>query len=177
MPATSPASNVPLSLDTATIRGELNSPDPVIALAVALVAFHALTRKRVRELRLTDIVDGHLIIGDRDIPLAAPVRTRLAAWLNHRNRTWPGSANPHLLINRRTAPRLVPVGAQFPWLHTTLRPQALREDRILSEIHATGGDIRRICDLFGLSVAGATRYLMTVEHPDLTTLGTWVPRT
>jgi hypothetical protein len=177
MPATSPASNVPLSLDTATIRGELNSPDPVIALAVALVAFHALTRKRVRELRLTDIVDGHLIIGDRDIPLAAPVRTRLAAWLNHRNRTWPGSANPHLLINRRTAPRLVPVGAQFPWLHTTLRPQALREDRILSEIHATGGDIRRICDLFGLSVEGATRYLMTVEHPDLTTPGDWVPRT
>ena len=41
----------------------------------------------------------------------------------------------------------------------------------------TGGDIRRICDLFGLSVAGATRYLMTVEHAHLTTPGTWVPRT
>jgi site-specific recombinase XerC len=177
MKASPVATNVPLSLDTAAIRGELNSPDPVIALAVALVAFHALTRKRVRALHLTDIVDGHLILGDRAIPLAAPVRTRLAAWLNHRNRTWPGTANPHLLINRRTAPRLVPVGAQFPWLHTTLRPQALREDRILSEIHATGGDIRRICDLFGLSVEGATRYLMTVEHPDLTTPGTWVPRT
>ena len=177
MKASPVATNVPLSLDTAAIRGELNSPDPVIALAVALVAFHALTRKRVRALHLTDIVDGHLILGDRAIPLAAPVRTRLAAWLNHRNRTWPGTANPHLLINRRTAPRLVPVGAQFPWLHTTLRPQALREDRILSEIHATGGDIRRICDLFGLSVEGATRYLMTVEHPDLTTPGTWVQRT
>jgi len=46
-----------------------------------------------------------------------------------------------------------------------------------SQIHATGGDIRRICDLFGLSVEGATRYLRTVEHPDLTTPGEWVPRT
>ena len=46
-----------------------------------------------------------------------------------------------------------------------------------SEIHATDGDIRRICDLFGLSVEGATRYRKTVEHPDLTTLGGWVPRT
>ena len=70
-----------------------------------------------------------------------------------------------------------PVGRRYPWLHTTLRPQSLREDRILSEIHATGGDIRRICDLFGLSVEGATRYLKSVEHHDLTTPGMWVPRT
>jgi hypothetical protein len=175
---TSPvATNVPLSLNTAAIRGELNSANPVIALAVALVAFHALTGKRVRELRLTDIVDGRMLIGERTIPLAAPVRTRLAAWLDHRNRTWPGSANPHLLINRRTAPRLLPVSPTFPWRHTTLRPQSLREDRILSEIHATGGDIRSICDLFGLSVEGATRYLRAVEHPDLTTPADWVPRT
>jgi len=46
-----------------------------------------------------------------------------------------------------------------------------------SQIHATGCDIRRICDLFGLSVDGATCHLRTVEHPDLTTPGEWVPRT
>ena len=177
MPTTSPASNAPLPLDTATIRSALNSPDPVIALAIALVAFPALTVKQVRRLQLTDIVDGRLIVDGRSIPLAAPVRTRLSAWLDHRNRTWPNTPNPHLLVNRRTAPRLVPVSRQFPWLRTNLRPQALREDRILGEIHATGGDIRRICDLFGLTIEGATRYLMTVEHPDLTTPGTWVPRT
>lgn len=73
--------------------------------------------------------------------------------------------------SRRTAPRLVPVGHNFPWKGITLRPQALREDRILHEIHATGGDVRRICDLFGLSIEGATRYLKTVEHPDLTIEG------
>ena len=160
---------IPLALDPAVIREELNHPDPVVALAVALVAFHALTGKQLRAIKLTDIVDGQLTVGDRVIPLAAPVRTRLTAWLNQRNRRWPASANPHLLVSRRTAPRLVPVGHSFPWKGITLRPQALREDRILHEIHATGGDIRRVCDLFGLSVEGATRYLKTIEHPDLTT--------
>ncbi|MCA9239612.1 MAG: hypothetical protein KDA37_05410 [Planctomycetales bacterium] len=160
--------NIPLALDPVVIRGELNHPDPVVALAVALIAFHAITGKQLRRIMLTDIVDGRLTIGDRVIPLAAPVRTRLAAWLDHRNRRWPGCINPHLLVSRRTAPRLVPVGHSFPWKGITLRPQALREDRILHEIHATGGDVRRICDLFGLSVEGATRYLKTVEHPDLT---------
>lgn len=162
------ATNVPLPLDTALIRTELNSPNPAVALAVALVAFHALTVKEVRELQLTDITGGRMLLGDRDIPLAAPVRTRLTAWLNYRNQTWPGSANPHLLINRRTAPRLITVGRAFPWKDTAFRPQALREDRILHEIRDTGGDVRRLCDLFGLSVEGATRYLKTVEHPALT---------
>ena len=161
------AGNIPLPLDPAVVRAELNSANPAVALAVALVAFHALTGQQLRELRLTDIVDGRLRLRGRDIPLAAPVRTRLAAWLNYRNQTWPASANPHLLVSRRTAPRLVTVGHSFPWIHSTLRPRALREDRILHEIHATGGDVRRICDLFGLSVSGATRYLDTVEHPDL----------
>jgi hypothetical protein len=159
------------------IREELHHPDPAVALAVSLIAFHALTKSEFRNLKLTDIVDGRLRIGDRDIPLAAPVRTRLAAWLDHRQRRWPNSANPHLLVSRRTAPRLVPVGHNFPWKGITLPPQALREDRILHEIHSTGGDVRRICDLFGLSVEGATRYLKTVEHPELTIEGDRIART
>jgi hypothetical protein len=159
--------NLPMPLDPALIRAELDSLNPAVALAVALVAFHGLTGKQVRELQLTDIVDGRLHLDGRDIPLAAPVRTRLSAWLDHRNRTWPATANPHLLINRRTAPRIVPSGPSFPWKNSAVRPRALREDRILHEIHATGGDVRRIYDLFGLSVEGASRYLKTVAHPDL----------
>ena len=69
-----------------------------------------------------------------------------------------------------SAPRLVVAGPSFPWKDSRIRPRALREDRILHEIHATGGDVRRIYDLFGLSVEGATRYLKTIEHPDLTTV-------
>jgi hypothetical protein len=167
LPVTPVATNIPLPLDVAAVRAELNSSNPAVALAVALVAFHALTGKQVRELLITDIVDGRLLLEGRDIPLAAPVRTRLAAWLDYRNQTWPSSANPHLLVSRRTAPRLVPVSRAYPWKQATLRPRALREDRILNEIHATGGDVRLISDLFGLTVSGATRYLDTLEHADL----------
>jgi hypothetical protein len=37
--------------------------------------------------------------------------------------------------------------------------QLIRRDRILDEAHATGGDVRRLIDLFGLSVEGAHRYV------------------
>lgn len=42
-----------------------------------------------------------------------------------------------------------------------------REDRILHELHASGGDLRRICDMFGLSIAGASRCSSVLAHPDL----------
>lgn len=158
---------VPLPLDGEAIRRALDSPDPATALAVALVAFHALTAKQLSLLKLTDIVDARLALDGRDIPLAGPVVVRLTAWLDYRAATWPGSINPHLFVGRRSDPRLVAVGKQFPWTKTGLRPQALREDRILQEIHANGGDVRRICDLFGLSIDGAMRYALTVAHPDL----------
>jgi hypothetical protein len=177
IPASLTATNIPLAADAALIRQHLNSPEPVIALAVALVSFHALTNLQLRQLKLTDIVDGTLTLEGRSIPLAAPVRTRLTAWLDDRARTWPNTVNPHLIISRKTGPRLIPVSRQYPWKRASLQPQLLREDRILNEIHATGGDVRRVCDLFGLSVSGATRYLGTVEHPDLTNQGERVQRT
>ncbi|ABW12019.1 hypothetical protein Franean1_2589 [Parafrankia sp. EAN1pec] len=51
----------------------------------------------------------------------------------------------------------------FEFLRFLGRP---REDRILNEAHATGGDASRITDLFGLSVSASTRYTATVDHPD-----------
>ncbi len=115
---------------------------------------------------LTDIADGRLVVGERTIPLAGPVLSRVGAWLDHRTRTWPATANPHLFVNRRTAPRLTPVSRPFPWRHVDFAPQTLREDRILDEVRATGGDIRRVCELFGLSVGGAMRYTTTLDETD-----------
>ena len=43
---------------------------------------------------------------------------------------------------------------------------ALRQDRILAEVHA-GGDERRICDFFGVTIATAEYYAATMNHPDL----------
>ena len=74
--------NNPMPLDTALIHEKLTSPHPVIAMAVSLVAFHALTAKQVSELLVSDIVDGRLNLVGRSIPLAAAVRERLARWLD-----------------------------------------------------------------------------------------------
>lgn len=174
MKSTTTQATVPLPLDTRLIRGELNSTNPAVALAVALVAFHALTAKQVAALRLTDIADGRLRLPGRSIPLAQPVRDRLTRWLDHRARTWPNSQNPHLLITRRSAPRLVPVSRTFPWRISSVKPRALRDDRILAEVRATGGDHRRLADLFGVSINAAGRYVDTLEHPDLAAAGTHV---
>jgi len=54
------------------------------------------------------------------------------------------------------------------WLHHQLGTsgQLIRQDRILDEAHATSGDLRMICELFGLSATGAMRYIATVNSPD-----------
>lgn len=64
---------------------------------------------------LTDIADGHLALDDRSIPLADPVRERLARRLDHRAAKWPNSQNPHLIVNQRSAPRLMAANRTYPW--------------------------------------------------------------
>jgi site-specific recombinase XerC len=153
----------PLPLNLDTVREAIHSGQPARAALAALVAFHALRSGQLASLELTDIRDGRLHLDGRAIPLASPVRERLAAWLDERARRWPATVNPHLFINWYTAVRETPVS--IPWISHTLgiSPQAVREDRILDEALATGGDIRRLCDLFGLTVGGAERYTRPAE--------------
>jgi len=158
-----PRHSVPQALDAEEILTGLNSPEPAIAAAVALVAFHGLSNLQLRRLQLTDIIDGRLMLNGRMIPLAAPVRVRLRAWLDERAKRWPRTLNPHLFITQHTAPRLGMPGHQFPWRKAGISAQALRTDRILQEAQASGGDVRRICDLFGLTVDSATRYIRAIE--------------
>jgi hypothetical protein len=150
----SPETRNPLPVQTSLLHEALRSEQPARAVLAALVGFHALRNGQLRELQLTDVREGRLYLLDRTILLAPPVRERLAAWLNHRARRWPRTVNPHLLINTYTAVRTGAVSNL--WVNQTLglSTQAVREDRILDEAIATGGDIRRLCDLFGLSVKG-----------------------
>lgn len=57
------------------------------------------------------------------------------------------------------------------WISTSMgmTVQEAREDLILHELHASGGDIRRLCDMFGRSIAGASRYSAVLTHPGLAT--------
>ena len=156
----------PLPLNLDTVREAIRSGQPARAALAALVAFHALRSWQLASLTLTDIRDGRLHLDGRVIPLAGPVRERLAAWLVERARRWPATVNPHLFINWYTAVRICPVSR--PWITSTIgaSAQAIREDRILNEALATDGDIRRLCDLFGLTVGGAERYAWALGPGD-----------
>ena len=158
-----------MPLEPAVISSALHSPDPARAALTALIAFHGLRSGQLRGLQLTDVRDRRLHLRDRVVLLADAVTDRLDAYLHYRQQRWPNTTNPHLFINFRSAIRTSPVGNRWLWLTLDLPggSQALREDRILNEAQATGGDVRRLCDLFGISVAAATRYTNTVDHPDL----------
>lgn len=162
---------VPLPANISILREGLRSPDPTRSVMTALLAFHGLRPGQLRGLLLTDIRDGRLYLGGdaRGIPLAGPVRVRLAAYLDYRNTRWPHTANAHLFIHYRTALGTRPVGNRWPALVLGLPARDLRTDRILDEVHASGGDVRRICDLFGLSVKAALRYTAVLGPPGLDT--------
>jgi integrase len=163
----------PVPANLHAVRDALHSLDPAQALLVALIAFCGLRTGQLRRLQLADFHDGRLHVDGRVIVPADPVRERLAAWLEHRHRRWPRTTNPHLFIHFRSAVRLESVGPRWTWLKLGdgLSAAAIREDRILEEAHASGGDARRPADLFGLSSQAGTRYTATVDHPDLIQLG------
>jgi hypothetical protein len=166
-----PETREPLPLGQLTmLREALDSGNPPRAALAALVAFHGLRNQQLRDLQLSDVRDGRLRIGERSILLAPPVRERLTAYLDHRGRRWPTTVNPHLFINVRTAVRTGRVSHLYINQTVGLPVQLIREDRILHEAHATGGDVRRLCDLFGLSVVGAQRYTATLDHPGMSQL-------
>jgi integrase len=163
-----PETRMPLPGDLAIIREGLRSTDSTRAAMTALLAFHGVRVGQIRHLQLTDIRDGRLYLPTHTVLLAKPVRVRLAAYLDYRNQRWPRTANPHLFIHHRTATGVKPVGPRWPQLALGTAAGIIRVDRIVDEVLATGGDLRRIYDLFGMSIAGAKHYTAVLNHPDLT---------
>lgn len=157
---------IPMPIDTARIQAALNSPNPAVAAITALIGIHGLRPRETCALNLTDIRDQRIHLPDRTILLAPAAKTRLDAYLNHRHQRWPATVNPHVLIHTRSAPTLEQVTAQWLTRQVGIQPQALRRDRILAEADA-GGDERRICDFFGVTIETAAYYVATVNHPDL----------
>lgn len=159
--------NQPRPVNVEKLRAALHSNDPLRAFVAALQAFYALEPRQLLTLQLTDIRDGRLHLNGRVIPLAEPVKQRLAAYLDYRAQRFPRTVNPHLFVNHYSAGHTGPTYRDWINRRLGLAAQAIREDRILEEARATGGDVRRLCDLFGLSVSGAERYTTAIGHPDL----------
>jgi len=163
-----PESRIPLPINESAVRAALDSTNPARTALATLIGYHAPRSTQVRALLLADIRDGRMHLPGRTVLLAPHVRESLSAWLDYRSTQWPETSNPHLFVSKQSAVRTTQVSNV--WINSTLgmSAQALREDRILDEARATQ-DIRRLCDLFGLSVKGAERYLGTLDHPSLMT--------
>ena len=158
--------NQPLPIPLEPVRDAINSPDPARAALAALIAFHALRSGQLQQLLLTDIRDGRLHLAGNRIVVADPVRVRVNAWLAARADRWPHTINPHLFVTSRTAMRTTAVTAAWIIDKLGITPHKIREDRILNEVIATGGDPRRLCDLFGISIPTAQRYVDVIAKPD-----------
>ncbi len=158
---------IPLPADTRALAAALNSADPPTAALAALLIFHGLRPAELISLQLTDIRDGRCYLPGRTILLAGPVKTRLAAYLDYRHQRWPASSNPHFFIHYLSALATYPV--RYSWVNDRLGlpASAIRQDRILDEATAAGGDLRRICDLFGVTIATAQHYASVLDHPAL----------
>jgi len=157
---------VPMPIDTARIRAGFDSDDPTTAAITALIGIHGLRPREAGALQLVDVRDNRVALPDRIILLAPATKARLDAYLAYRRQQWPASINPHFLVHTRSATTLEQV--RVPWLTDKLGMSAntLRQDRILAEVHA-GGDPRRICDFFGVTIATAEHYASTRNHPEL----------
>lgn len=163
-----PERRIPLPADPSRLRHVLNAPDPTKRAVAALVIYHGLRQVEVRQLQLTDVRDGHVHLPDRIIPLAQPVTRRLADYLDERHRRWPTSINPHLFIHIANAGGTH--AATSAWVTGRIGTPAsqLRAARIVDEVLATGGDLRRICDFFGVTMTTAEHYAQLLHNPDLT---------
>ena len=136
---------------------------PAARLAVALAAVHAARPKTIRELHLGDIDLGsrRLVIAGTARPLDDLTRHLLLAWLQHRGRRWPGTANPHLIINQQTAMTTRAVSEN--WLAGSCRGltatlERLRVDRQLEEALTCGADPLHLAAVFGIDDTTAIKY-------------------
>jgi integrase len=136
---------------------------PAARLTLALAAVHAARPKAIRELHLADIDLGNrrLVITGQARPLDDLTRHLLLAWLQHRRQRWPGTANPHLIINQQTAMTTRAVSEN--WLTETCRGltatlERLRADRQLEEALTCGADPLHLAAVFGIDDTTAIRY-------------------
>jgi len=157
----------PMLLEDGQLRRALTSPHPAGAALAALVIFHGLAPDELRDLMLTDVRDGRLHLSNRVVSMAEMVKQRLATYLTYRRQRWPNTVNPHFFIHERSATGTEPV--KHYWVNGRLGmpARALRQHRIVDEVQATAGDLRRICDFFGVTMATAQHYATTLNHPGL----------
>ncbi|MEU0821997.1 site-specific integrase [Streptomyces mirabilis] len=136
---------------------------PADRLILALAAVHATRPGAIRRLQFDDLDIGNrrLVIDGRVRPLNELTLQLALAWLDYRRRRWPDTANPHLLINKRTALETRPisgVSASAALRGQTATLERLRVDRQLEEALVHGPDPLHLAEVFGLAEKTAICY-------------------
>ena len=74
-------------------------------LVILLVGVHALTRRQVMHLALSDVGPEatSITVGSTRRILDPLTRAHLIEWLTLRERRWPRTANPYVFVNKHTA--------------------------------------------------------------------------
>jgi len=157
----------PLPIDLAALQPALTSDDPPTAAVAALMTYHGLRVREVTALKLTNVRDGRLRLGDRTVLMAGHVRTRMSDYLTYRNRRWPASINQHFFVTYLSAPGTGPVSRHWIRARLGMPASAVRRGRIADETIATAGDLRRITDFFGVTITTAEHYATVLSHPGL----------
>jgi integrase len=95
-------------------------------------------------------------------------------WLRYRHQRWPASRNSHLLVSQQTAADNCPVGPTMIWVMFEplgVRPDRLRQDRILDEARHTADPVHLV-RVFGITESTAINYVHAA-HPGR---GSVIPR-
>ena len=151
---------------------------PQARLCLVLAAVHAARPGAIRALQLddADLASGRLHLAGAARPMGEVTGKVLREWLEYRQRRWPHTANPHILLSPESALRHGPVSTAYlislRGLPATL--ERLRIDCQLTEAMATGFDPLHLAEVFGISEHTAIRYAMNARQLTGTALHTAV---
>ena len=141
---------------------------PQARVCLVLAAVHAARPGAIRALQLDDVdlASRRLRLAGADRPMGELTGKVLREWLEYRQRRWPHTANPHLLISKESALHHGPVSTAYL---TSLRGlpatlERLRIDCQLAEAMATGFDPLHLAEVFGISEQTAIRYAINARQ-------------
>jgi hypothetical protein len=163
-----PSVPAPLPAHLVTATAAAAKDDPALRVVVTLAGVHALLTGQIRHLRLdqVDLPDHRLDPGGLDRPLDEFTATAICCYLGFRNRRWPATASPYLLVTRKTAHTGQPVSVF--WMNRLFRglpvtAGRLRDDRIIEEALAGRADPLHLAAVFGFGPRTGLRYATAAQ--------------
>ncbi len=167
-----PSVPAPLPPHLLTAAATAAKDNPALQVVIALASVHALLPGQIRHLRLDqiDLADRRLDPGKLDRPLDEFTATAIRGYLVFRNRRWPATTSPYLLVTRKTAHTGQPASEfwmtkLFAGLPVTA--EQLRDDRIVEEALTGRADPLHLAAVFGFGPRTGLRYAAAAHETEM----------